>query len=843
MVAMQGNARVNRQGALAVVGLMAVLVATLTATSGSPVAAAAVPVVAELTATPARPTPGQAVTVTGRLEVGSTANLTYKIMFGTDVVIPFLDDAASPGGAGDGVYGAAIPGQAAGRLIRYRVDADAAGVAYSAPSATDTQHYRGVVVVDPAVNSQLPIIEWFMDDAVYNDILANHRFDDVTGPAVWSYNGVVYDGASMRVRGNSTRTAAKVNWKVELPKGYSFTLGGQLPYPLDEFALQNYSDNFADVAWSTVKGAGNRGLNIIPVRTQRNGAFWSLGRIMETEDGAWRTAQGVKKWAIYKGDGGSVGATASAADLQSRLWLDKKTRKLEDYTDVWTLSNAVDAPVSPAQQAWLYDNVNIPELVNYMAINSLIRHADSGWYNWWLARDTEGTGRWEMWQWDLNWTFTTPASDGKGTFLTPDTSNHFTKTMLAYPEIREMFYRRLRTLADQYLAPGAFEAQWDAISSRTTPDWNLDRAKWGGYTPTSARNSFLAGLADRRSVIANNTGAGKPVPASQSANADVVINEIQYNPAGAGGEFIELANPGTSAVDVSGWTIDAVGLKIQAGTVIPAGGRVVFVANDVAFRQAFTGANRLVGGQFTGTLDNLGEAVVLNQGARIVDSVTYANAAPWPAAANGTGPSLELTSVTADNSLPINWRAASTTGGTPGLANTVIGGPSVIVPFGSMWRYDDSTADLGTGWRASAFADGAWKLGRGQLGFGDGDEATVVSAGPSTARITTAYFRSTFNVADPAAVTGVSLDLIRDDGAVVYVNGVEVARSNMPAGTITAATLASSNLTGAQETTPVTFSIPASRLQAGTNTIAVEVHQNYRSSSDLSFDAKVTLSF
>lgn len=62
----------------------------------------------------------------------------------------------------------------------------------------------------------------------------------------------------------------------------------------NSFALQNYSDNFADVGWATVKAAGNRGLNIVPVRTQRNGTFWSLGRIMETMDGSWRTAQDVK---------------------------------------------------------------------------------------------------------------------------------------------------------------------------------------------------------------------------------------------------------------------------------------------------------------------------------------------------------------------------------------------------------------------------------------------------------------------------------------------------------------------------------------------------------------------
>ncbi|MCB1026770.1 MAG: lamin tail domain-containing protein [Microthrixaceae bacterium] len=85
--------------------------------------------------------------------------------------------------------------------------------------------------------------------------------------------------------------------------------------------------------------------------------------------------------------------------------------------------------------------------------------------------------------------------------------------------------------------------------------------------PQHARSKFLDGLADRRAVIANNTGPGKPVPGSQAASAAVVVNETQYAPNGGGGEFIELTNPGTTTVDISGWTIDAVGLTVQPGTV------------------------------------------------------------------------------------------------------------------------------------------------------------------------------------------------------------------------------------------------------------------------------------
>ncbi len=556
-------------------------------------------------------------------------------MFAADVVISFLDDAASPGGAGDGVYAATIPGQLAGRLIRYRIDATTPTGSVAYPAVGDTIRYAGVVVKNPAVTSNLPVIEWFMDDAVYNDLLANHRFDDVTGPAVITYNGTVYDGATMRVRGNSSRSEAKVNWKIEMAKGYELDLGPLAPYKLDEFALQREPDQFADVGWATVAGAGARSLTMIPVRTQKNGAFWGVGRIMETEDGTWRKAQKVDDWAIYKGDGGSLARTSSPAALEASLWLDKKERKDEDFSDVWSLSQVIDAPTSAAQKQWMYDNLNIPELVNYMAINSVIRHQDSGWYNWFVARDTEGTGRWELWHWDLNWIFTLPQSDGKGTFLTPDTSNRMTQALLAYPEIKEMFFRRLRTLADQFLVAPRYENQWDAIAAPYLSDWALENQKWGGYTPSSARSVFVAGLTDRRNVIANNTGAGKPVPASQSAAPNVVISDLQYDPAtGPDGEFLELTNPSTTeSVDLSGWTIDAVGLTIQPGTVLLPGAKVVFVKNDTAFRATNVVPLRYVGGEYPGDLSDTGETVTLRQGTRVVDTVTYSHNPPTISAA------------------------------------------------------------------------------------------------------------------------------------------------------------------------------------------------------------------
>jgi hypothetical protein len=156
------------------------------------------------------------------------------------------------------------------------------------------------------------------------------------------------------------------------------------------------------------------------------------------------------------------------------------------------------------------------------------------------------------------------------------------------------------------------------------------------------------------------------------------------------------------------------------------------------------------------------------------------------------------------------------------------------------WRYLDRGSDPGTSWRARTYDDAGWSSGPAELGYGD-NPATEVSYGtdPSAKRVTT-YFRHTFQVEDPALIASLGLKLLADDGAVVYLNGEEIVRHNLPAGEINHLTLATLSVGGADETRYVPFNVPASGLVAGDNVLAVEVHQNSGDSSDLSFDLGLT---
>jgi len=162
-----------------------------------------------------------------------------------------------------------------------------------------------------------------------------------------------------------------------------------------------------------------------------------------------------------------------------------------------------------------------------------------------------------------------------------------------------------------------------------------------------------------------------------------------------------------------------------------------------------------------------------------------------------------------------------------------------LVSKNSTWKYLDNGSNQGTAWRASSFNDSIWSAGPGQLGYGDADEATIVSYGPdSNAKYTTTYFRHAFNVPNASLYTGLTLNLLKDDGAVVYLNGTEIHRTNMPTGTVSYSTLASSALGTPAEATYYATSLGNS-LTNGTNVLAVEIHQSGGTSSDISFDLEL----
>ncbi len=157
----------------------------------------------------------------------------------------------------------------------------------------------------------------------------------------------------------------------------------------------------------------------------------------------------------------------------------------------------------------------------------------------------------------------------------------------------------------------------------------------------------------------------------------------------------------------------------------------------------------------------------------------------------------------------------------------------------SSWKYDDSGSELNSGWTDLSYNDSNWSFGNGVLGYSNGNETSTLSYGGSSSnKNITTYLRHTFNVKDSSVYDSLVFNVMRDDGVVVYVNGNEAFRMNMPSGTIGYDTLAVAAVGGSDESKYFEYKTK-NLLRNGRNVIAVELHQNSPSSSDLSFDMEV----
>jgi hypothetical protein len=158
-----------------------------------------------------------------------------------------------------------------------------------------------------------------------------------------------------------------------------------------------------------------------------------------------------------------------------------------------------------------------------------------------------------------------------------------------------------------------------------------------------------------------------------------------------------------------------------------------------------------------------------------------------------------------------------------------------------MWAYWDQSSYPDDTWRLSTYAEDGWAYGLARLGYGIGGESTIVNAndGTGTKRNPSVLFRKVFDVVDPAAYTALHLFLQRDDGIAVHLNGIRVHTENLPA-TFTLADLAPAEAPANEHTEWRHYLIDPKRLLAGRNLLAVEVHQNSLTGTDLNFDLQLS---
>ncbi|AXT62685.1 hypothetical protein D1816_20825 [Aquimarina sp. AD10] len=164
-----------------------------------------------------------------------------------------------------------------------------------------------------------------------------------------------------------------------------------------------------------------------------------------------------------------------------------------------------------------------------------------------------------------------------------------------------------------------------------------------------------------------------------------------------------------------------------------------------------------------------------------------------------------------------------------------------IISEGDEWYYYDDKSAPPKEWINNNYIYTDWKKGISPLGYGDDRIKTVISYGNNKSKKhITKYFKKTFRIDDPYEYLVYELKLQRDDGIVLYLNGRELLRDNMPENdTITHKTKANSLVRSDREEVIYTELIFPDNLIVGNNTISASVHQSRVTSSDCLFNLEL----
>ncbi len=315
---------------------------------------------------------------------------------------------------------------------------------------------------------------------------------------------------------------------------------------------------------------------------------------------------------------------------------------------------------------------------------------------------------------------------------------------------------------------------------------------------------------------------------------DVVINELHYDPPDKTipEEFVELYNSGEDAVDLSGWFFSGgIRYAFPEGTTIGPDAYLV-VAQDPETAVATFGLPSALG-PFENYLANEGERIVLRApDGSIEDQVDYGVGFPWPLASGGRGSSMELLHPELDNDLGSSWRAS-------GLIERPFRERVFYLDREAAdWHFRRGTTEASDpigAWREASFSeDASWEVGQTPIGFGDDDDANVLD--DMRDGYTSVYLRREFTVdAIPEALT---LGAYYDDGCIIWLNGIEVARLRVDEGDIPFDGTAGSSHE-AREYDLIDLPNPAAYLSEGANVIAIHAFNLRITSADFSIDAEL----
>ncbi len=395
-------------------------------------------------------------TVTPRAGAVNAVKLIYRIGFGTERTVVMSD-------TGGGIYSGTIPAAAysAGDMVRWYVTARSSGgkMTREPPflDITEAAEYLGTVVADADIIANHPVLHWFTANTANADRRSGTR-------ASLFFRGRFYDNIFCRIRGQSTANWPKHKYKFDFYRGGHFSWKEGAP-AVEEF---NVNSHFRDgylrenTLFAFLNQAGSPAPETMYVWIKRNGGDMGLFSFVEQVDEEFLSRHGFDgSGPLYKAT--NVPATLSPT-VNTRLYR-KLLRKDEPYTDLIDLTANINI-ANPHRFTYVADEVNLPNYINVMAAMVVASNHDQLTKNYYLYRDPHRQ-EWFRMPWDgdaalhnrthENWT--SPLyGDTKHTqellnhAPNPVWQNHLHSAILDNPITREMYMRRVRTMADRYLA-------------------------------------------------------------------------------------------------------------------------------------------------------------------------------------------------------------------------------------------------------------------------------------------------------------------------------------------------------------------------------------------------------
>lgn len=648
------------------------------------------PIITGVTHTPHEPADADDLLVTAHIEYPSsgvtTVMLSYVVMYSPQVDVQMLDDGThGDGTAGDGTYGATIPAAASspGQMIRYAVSADAVDGSHSRfPMASDPADFLGTVVYDPALSTNPPILHWFCNTTAWENypVSAGNWYTWTDDPNAWGdaylyYDGTFYAGCRVRKKGSSTIGAPRHKYKVVLPPDHRFVYAPDQA-PVREFNIHRF---YGDptymrevLAHDAMAAAGVPTYTISYIQFRKNDGTSETAAFVEQQDETFLARNGFDPdGALYKPDPNQNTTPVGCADLSLNDNVpniagvyNKESRTWENDADLGLLrTNLAQTAGSDELRRYMFDNLNLPQIINYMAVSVVIGHGDRCEKNFYVYRDADGSGEWSMFPWDMDVYLFLPGATrggiqyvvtGKGevrsiffgdygdwvnyrphswlhwdygasahTGAYTNSYNRIYDAIIRMPETRAMYLRRLKSVTDQLLgagAPGYLEDRIDVLDA--VPLANINAGDLKTYC-TTRRGQLYTGLGGYTEYT--------NIPPAQPAGPSVVIGDIEHSPSSGrqDQEYIELINNEAFTVDISGWSItNAVSYTFQPGTAICAHSNLFVSPDSAAFRAREVSPKadegRFVQGNYRGNLSAQGETIELRDAAGDpVDSLAY----------------------------------------------------------------------------------------------------------------------------------------------------------------------------------------------------------------------------